>query len=121
MSGKSSGRLYQSCAPGHETISEEHNVVTAAGVGTQDANCEAPERMSPSSWSSHVTGHDKITEQNTVTQAPGAGTQDANCEAPERTSPSSWRIHASLASKISPVTNNCNRGDSFILEILFLS
>ena len=28
-------------------ISEEHNVATAAGGGTQDANCEAPERMSP--------------------------------------------------------------------------
>ena len=49
MSGKSSGRSFQSCVPGHETISEEHNVATAAGGGTQDANCEAPERMSPSS------------------------------------------------------------------------
>ena len=32
---------------GYVTISEEHNVATAAGGGTQDANCEAPERMSP--------------------------------------------------------------------------
>ena len=34
---------------GHETISEEHNVTQAAGGGTQDANCEAPERTSPTS------------------------------------------------------------------------
>lgn len=33
-------------AVGYEAISEEHNVATAAGGGTQDANCEAPERMS---------------------------------------------------------------------------
>ena len=32
---------------GYVTISEEHNVATAAGGGTQDANCAAPERMSP--------------------------------------------------------------------------
>ena len=32
---------------GYVTISEDHNVATAAGGGTQDANCEAPERMSP--------------------------------------------------------------------------
>ena len=43
MSGKSSGRLFQSCAPGHKTISEEHNVanvvagvnVVAGGVGVR--------------------------------------------------------------------------------------
>ena len=34
---------------GHETIFEENTVTQALGVGTQDANCEAPERMSPTS------------------------------------------------------------------------
>ena len=49
MSGKSSGRLYQSCAPGHEAVSEEHNVanvvagvnVVAGGVGARSLRCFA--------------------------------------------------------------------------------
>ena len=32
-----------------------------SGVGTQDANCEAPERTSPSSWSIHASSVSKIT------------------------------------------------------------
>ena len=49
MSGKGSGRLFQSCAPGHETISEEQNVanvvavvnVVAGGVGARSLRCFA--------------------------------------------------------------------------------
>ena len=49
MSGKSSGRSFQSCVPGHETISEEHNVanvvavvhMVAGGVGARSLRCFA--------------------------------------------------------------------------------
>ena len=34
---------------GHETIFEENTVTQALGVGTQDANCEAPEQTNPNS------------------------------------------------------------------------
>ena len=35
-------------------------MLRAPGVGTQDANCEAPERTSPTSWRSHVTEYANI-------------------------------------------------------------
>ena len=37
-----------------ESIVENYSCDVAAGVGTQAANCEAPERMSPSSWCNPV-------------------------------------------------------------------
>ena len=36
------------------------HVTQASGGGNQDANCEAPERTSPTSWCIHVTGHSLI-------------------------------------------------------------
>ena len=39
---------------GHKTIFEENIVTQATGVGTQDANCEAPERTSPNSWRKRI-------------------------------------------------------------------
>ena len=36
-------------------------MLRAPGVGTQDANCEAPERTSPSSWRVHASLVSKIT------------------------------------------------------------
>ena len=46
-SGASQFALWTSPPVGCEAISEEHSGATAAGGGTQDANCAAPERMSP--------------------------------------------------------------------------
>ena len=48
----------------HETISEENTVTQAAVGGTQAANCEAPERTSPTSWRSHVTEYANILWQH---------------------------------------------------------
>ena len=39
---------------GHKTIFEENTVTQALGVGTQDTNCEAPERASLNSWRSYI-------------------------------------------------------------------
>ena len=36
----------------------------APGGGTQDANCETPERTSPTSWRSHVTEYANILWQH---------------------------------------------------------
>ena len=37
------------------TFNVYDNITQAAGVGTQDANCEAPERTSPNSCCDHVS------------------------------------------------------------------
>ena len=36
-------------------INVHDNITQAAGVGTQDANCEAPERTSPNSCRDHAS------------------------------------------------------------------
>ena len=43
-----------------ESIVENCSCDVAPGVGTQAANCEAPERTSPSSWRIHVLSRENI-------------------------------------------------------------
>ena len=51
-------------------------VTPAAGGGTQDANCEAPERTSPTSWRDHAEGscrrEKKLPPQKVATTSKGA-------------------------------------------------
>ena len=42
----------------------DQNATQASEGGTQDANCEAPERTSPTSWRSHVTEYANILWQH---------------------------------------------------------
>ena len=41
-------------------VKNHYKCYMAPGVGTRDANCEAPERTSPSSWSIHVLSRENI-------------------------------------------------------------
>ena len=52
-----------------ESIVENYSCDVAAGVGTQAANCEAPERTTPSSWRNHVKMGNKL-PQITQTSSP---------------------------------------------------
>ena len=59
-SGAFSHQILDSADTSRDTI----HITQAPGGGTQDANCEAPERTSPTSWRSHVTEYANILWQH---------------------------------------------------------